>query len=480
MPTNVEIYQNSNPVPVKILMPDGMVLAFDGSVVLPADSARALIYSNSNFVPSKWLMPDGSVVSGMPATLNADEVMVSTTNFTNNLGPEDINVQHALETIDQMSTGGGTGYNFIETTPTTNETIDGTSITITGKTMRHSGIGSQSPVVTINGNPISVTQESGEETVYLFSYAASLSIGDNTFIIVSNNGATLTKTLVITRNAVAPSCSLSHMTYMKAGAYTITLITDYPLTITPTLDASIGSLSAFTGSGVNWSATLTITNQNGNGTFSNAVLIGDGGTGTIINSGTSYVVDTIAPVIGTANFSTTLWHYETGAMTCTIAMGENTTGFTGQIDLSNFGLSANYPLTHSGNNMLASFTPARVDNPASYGTNIRVSDRCGNAATPKADTDNQLQVVAYRLALQNLTFPAYLAVSNVLSGGKVFTTDSNSIVAWGAGQTNTGTLIYSTDYLIDGHNKIHLDETKWADTIAANALGLLNVDVYEN
>ena len=105
MPTNVEIYQNSNPVPVKILMPDGMVLAFDGSVVLPANAARAIIYANSNFVPSKWLMPDGSIVSGMPATLDADQVIVNASVFVKNLGPTDTDVQTALETIDQMAAG---------------------------------------------------------------------------------------------------------------------------------------------------------------------------------------------------------------------------------------------------------------------------------------------------------------------------------------------------------------------------------------
>jgi hypothetical protein len=376
--------------------------------------------------------------------------------------------------------GGSNTYNFIETIPASDEIVSVESKTVTGKTMRCSGVGIQYPDVTVNGSAIDVTKTIGDENIYTFSFPVTLAVGENTFNIISDNGVVLTKTLVITRSAVAPSCALSHAVYFKTGVYQITLTTDYELTIAPTLVASIGTLSVFSGSGKVWSSTLTITSQNGVGVFSNAVLVGSGGTGTTINSGSSYIVDTVAPVIGTANFSRTLWHYENGSMTCTVAMGESTTGFTGLIDLSHFGLSASYTLSPSGNNMVATFTPTRIDTGLEYGHNIRVSDRCGNAATPKSNTDNQLQVVAWRLVLQNVTFPAYSAISNALTGGKVVTTDSNSIVAWGVGQSNTGTLVFTTDYVIDTHNKVHLDETKWATTIAANALGLLNVNISEN
>ena len=259
------------------------------------------------------------------------------------------------------------------------------------------------------------------------------------------------------------------------------MTTNYDLTETPTMSASIGSLSVFSGSGKVWTATLTVSDAtDGNGSFYGASMVGLGGTGTTINSGSSYVVDTIAPTIGTSNFSTTLWHYETGSMNCTIAMGETTTGFTGTIDLSTFGLSASYPLTPSGSNMVANFTPARVDaGPAASGA-INVSDRAGNAATPKASSDNQLQVVAYRVVSQNLTFPAYSDTSNALTGGVTFTTDANSQVQWGAGQEMSGMLTYSTGYTVVDHNKIKLDSVVYATEIAANALGLMSVDAWEN
>jgi hypothetical protein len=161
-----------------------------------------------------------------------------------------------------------------------------------------------------------------------------------------------------------------------------------------------------------------------------------------------------------------------------VSMGETTTGFTGQIDLSHFGLSASYTLSPSGSNMVATFTPARVNAGPEYGHNIRVSDRCGNAATPKTNTDNQLQVIAYRIPVQNVTFPAYSSVSNPITG--TFEADANSHVSWGVGQVDSGSLAFTTDYTVHDGNKIHLDEIIWATAIAANALGLLNVDCYED
>ena len=376
------------------------------------------------------------------------------------------------------TSGTASGYNFLELSPAADTSTSSETITITGKTMRHMGVGGLAPDVTINSVPISTTQTPGDLNIFTFTSTSALVVGDNIFEISADNGVALGKTLTITRTAVAPSCVLSHAVYLKAGAHTITLTADYDLTATPTLDASVGTLSVFAGSGKVWTATLTITAENGAGAFSNAVLVGAGGTGTTISSGASYVVDTVIPIIGTANFSTTLWHYETGAMTCVVAMGETTTGFTGLIDLSHFGLSASYTLSPSGNNMVATFTPARVDAGPEYGHNIRVSDRCGNPATPKTDTDNQLQVVAYRLVSQVVTFPAYSSTSNPITG--TFTTDANSHVSWTAGQVDTGALVFTTDYTVHTNNIIHLDETKWATTIAANALGLLNVTVYED
>ena len=79
--------------------------------------------------------------------------------------------------------------------------------------------------------------------------------------------------------------------------------------------------------------------------------------------------------------------------------------------------------------------------------------------------------------LENLTFPAFSAVSNPLS--YKFQDDSKSIVHWGTGQLMTGKLTYNVDYTVDEHDKIHLNETLYADEIMHNSNGLMNIDVYE-
>ena len=88
------------------------------------------------------------------------------------------------------------------------------------------------------------------------------------------------------------------------------------------------------------------------------------------------------------------------------------------------------------------------------------------------------------LVIENLTFPAGTSLSTVRS--VAYTTDVNSIVVWGAGQENAGTLVYDPDpgfanngdYTIVGHNQVKLNPTTFANEIQANVLGLLNVDTY--
>ena len=85
----------------------------------------------------------------------------------------------------------------------------------------------------------------------------------------------------------------------------------------------------------------------------------------------------------------------------------------------------------------------------------------------------------------NLTFPMGSNISTVRS--TVFTTDSLSVVSWGPGQENAGALVYTSDgtfasggdYTVIGHNQIKLNPTKFANTIQANVLGLLNVDTQQ-
>lgn len=269
--------------------------------------------------------------------------------------------------------------------------------------------------------------------------------------------------------------------YLKAGDHNVKITTDYDLTEAPTLDTDVGSLGSFSGSGKVWTAVLTITDQNATLTFSNAALVNGAGTGTTINSGATHYADTTAPTIASANFSVTTWRGNDGTVTITVACGESTTGWTGRVNLSTWGKSATASLSHSGNNMVRSFTPTIQNAGPANATAIYVTDRAGNnAGNNNYTSDNQLQTYALRVEEDDMYFPAYSAVSEVLSGAQSFTTDGSDdvVVTWGVADGQfwpTGVLTWTTDYTIDDNNKIHLDETKFADEIAANSLGLMFV-----
>jgi len=92
--------------------------------------------------------------------------------------------------------------------------------------------------------------------------------------------------------------------------------------------------------------------------------------------------------------------------------------------------------------------------------------------------------VAPSPVLENVKFSS----GSAISAARVipYIDDSTSVVVWGPLQENNGHLIYTVDstpsgnndYTIVDHNKIKLNATKWANTIQANVLGLLNVDTY--
>jgi len=280
--------------------------------------------------------------------------------------------------------------------------------------------------------------------------------------------------------------SYSSETWLPEGAHNVKITTDYYLSQAPTLDTNKGSLGSFSGSEKIWTAVLTITSGgDGTLTFSDALLVNGAGTGTTINSGATHHQDTTAPTIASANFSITDWRGNDGAVTITVACGESTTGWTGRVNLSTWGGSSTQALSSSGNNMVVSFTPSITDAGPANATSIYVFDRAGNAANNNNYTsDNQLQTHDHRVEAEDLNFPAYLAVSEILSAGQTFTTTEDVLVTWGVmdGQFwPTGNLVYGADedYVIDDNNKIHLDETKYADEIASNTLGLMFVNVRE-
>lgn len=79
---------------------------------------------------------------------------------------------------------------------------------------------------------------------------------------------------------------------------------------------------------------------------------------------------------------------------------------------------------------------------------------------------------------ENITFEPFKAVSNVL--GRTVYNDESTVVSWGADQGMYGVLEYDTDYTIDDHNKVHLDENLYSEIILGNSQGLLNVNIYES
>lgn len=280
--------------------------------------------------------------------------------------------------------------------------------------------------------------------------------------------------------------SYSSETWLPVGTHNVKITTDYQLTQVPTLSTNKGSLGAFSGSGKVWTAVLTITSGgDGTLTFSNASLVNGAGTGTTISSGATHHQDTIVPTIASANFSITDWRGNDGTVTITVACGESTIGWTGRVNLSTWGGSSTQALSSSGNNMIASFTPSIADAGPSNAIGIYVFDRAGNAAGNNNYTsDNQLQTHDYRVEAEDLNFGAYSAVSDVLSASQTFTTTADVLVTWGVmdGQFwPTGNLVYGAgqDYIIDDNNKIHLNETTYADEIASNSLGLMFVNVRE-
>jgi hypothetical protein len=91
--------------------------------------------------------------------------------------------------------------------------------------------------------------------------------------------------------------------------------------------------------------------------------------------------------------------------------------------------------------------------------------------------------------VENVLFPAFDPVSDFIVTPIVTPADSN--VRWGSGQENEGLLVYTADdpptgtddYTIVDYGsgqQIKLNSTKWINTIESNALGLLNVDIWED
>jgi hypothetical protein len=111
-------------------------------------------------------------------------------------------------------------------------------------------------------------------------------------------------------------------------------------------------------------------------------------------------------------------------------------------------------------------------------------DLYGTGLSSASASVPSLAIPGGSLIIENLTFPPGTSLSTVRT--TAYVTDSASIVIWGTGQENSGTLVYDPDpgfssngdYTIVTHNKVQLNPTKYQNTIQANMLGLLFVSTY--
>lgn len=271
--------------------------------------------------------------------------------------------------------------------------------------------------------------------------------------------------------------------HLSAGTHNVRVSTDYPLSSAPTLSVPEGTLTSFVGSGTLWEAQHVIT--------AGGSLSGQGDyTGTLYSSslkGSSILEDSLfywdkeSPVIISATLDITNWWITDGVILLTIQIADAFTQFTGTVDLSPFGLSSVFPLIQSSSTFLkAQFQPVQADVALTAIQGI-ISDLAGNSIS---FTGSSLQTHAYHVSPETLFFPPYTNTSSVLSNAQTFTVDANSIVWFSEGSearlSNNYALVHGVDYTVSGGNQIVLDSIRFTDEIAANALGLLTVDVYEN
>lgn len=166
---------------------------------------------------------------------------------------------------------------------------------------------------TVNVNEHTATYSSNTENNYIYTYTvtptdtqgpATISI---TGLDITGNSGTSTSTSVLTVDTVAPTASitLNPVSPVSAGTVAVTLATSESIPSAPTLSYTPNGKSSITvsltGSGTTWTGTMAITDSTGDGTatFSYSGTDAAGNPGTQITSGSSFVIDTVPPVVNT-------------------------------------------------------------------------------------------------------------------------------------------------------------------------------------
>ncbi len=170
---------------------------------------------------------------------------------------------------------------------------------------------SANPTVTINEN--TATYSTNDGNVYTYTYAvtptdtqgsATISI---TGLDITGNSGTSTSTSALTIDTVTPTASiaLNPASPVSAGIVAVTLATSESIPSAPTLSYTPNGGTTIpitlTGSGNTWTGSIEITDSTGDGTatFSYSGTDAAGNTGTQITSGSTFVIDTVPPVVNT-------------------------------------------------------------------------------------------------------------------------------------------------------------------------------------
>lgn len=166
-------------------------------------------------------------------------------------------------------------------------------------------------IVNINENPATYSSKNGNVYTYTYTVTPTDAQGPATISItgldITGNSGTSTSTSALTIDTIAPTASitLSPASPVSTGTVAVTLTTSESIPSAPTLSYTPNGKSpiivSLTGSGTAWTGTMTITELTGDGNaaFSYSGTDAAGNTGAQITSGSTFVIDTVPPVVNT-------------------------------------------------------------------------------------------------------------------------------------------------------------------------------------
>lgn len=201
--------------------------------------------------------------SGFKDAIDAKNVRVSTANFSKNLSSTDINAQHALETLDQMSAGSGSvtsvsvatanGFSGSVANPTTTPAITLTAGAITPTSVNSVVLsGSSTPTLAVTGTTTVSGANTGDQTTVSGNAGTATTLA-TTRAIYGNNfdgSAALTQIIASTYGGTGngftkfSGAASSEKTFTLPNA-SANILTDNALVTVPQGGIGIGTLTAY-------------------------------------------------------------------------------------------------------------------------------------------------------------------------------------------------------------------------------------------